>query len=174
LSNFFSFSDTLTFAIIKDKPNEKAPEDQFIIVLKSKGTMMKSRSTLEPKGGRGGKSLRVRAEIKKNVILQLPMNLLGKILSLKFINSSIKIDIHDHTVVRFIFRFKPQMAQGSLYYNIGQMNGENISGEAMPSEDQDYASNEVFEKPQRKKRKSHRNSVVMSYRDMPLTDEESD
>jgi len=167
-------SDTLSFAIIKDNPDAATPEEKYKITLKSKGSMLRTKSVIEPKGGRKSKCLIVRQPIEKNVVLQLPMNLLGKILSLKFINSTIKIDIHDHTVVRFIFRFKPQMAQGSLYYNIGQMNGENISGENISGVDESAEEEQEVVLNLKKRRK---NGVVSSreygtFRDKELSDDE--
>lgn len=121
---FSGISNVLLFCIkrIHKEDSEIQLEDQFEIIVKAKDKTMKSHAKLPIRGGPRQKSLVVRGEIKSNITLRLPCALIGKILKFGFIAKSIKIDIHapeaECTTVRLIFRFQPQKAQGSLYYNI--------------------------------------------------------
>jgi len=121
---------------------EGEDEGNFEIKLKAKGeSNMRCDFVVLPKGGPDGRSLIIRRNIEKNVKIFIPIILIGRILKLNFIQSSIKIDVHQNTVLRFIFKFKPIVAHGSLYYNIGQSQCEEYNGNV----DEEMLADEDFD-----------------------------
>jgi len=126
-SMFKGISNVISFQIHRMRPDteelSEAPDDEkFEVRLKSKGSEgdIVSKTRLPLRGGPNLKSIHVKKgkDIKENINVDLPTDMVGKILNLKFIHKIVKIDFYEVDKVRFIFRFALSKCQGRLYYNV--------------------------------------------------------
>jgi len=124
---FSGVSDIISFQIHRLRPDtqelsEDVDDDKFEVRLKSKGMDgdIVSKTRLPLRGGPNLKSIHVKKgkEIKENINVDLPTDMVGKILNLKFIHNIVKIDFYEVDKVRFIFKFARSKCQGRLYYNV--------------------------------------------------------
>jgi len=124
---FTGVSDIISFQIHRMRPDtqdlSEQPEDEkFEVRLKSKGTDgdISSKTKLPLRGGPNLQSIHVKEgkEIKENINVDLPTDMVGKILNLRFIHNIVKIDFYEVDKVRFIFKFARSKCQGRLYYNV--------------------------------------------------------
>jgi len=124
---FSGVSDIISFQIHRMRPDtqelsEDPDDDKFEVRLKSKGDDgdIVSKTRLPLRGGPNLKSIHVKKgkEIKENINVDLPTDMVGKILNLKFIHNIVKIDFYEVDKVRFIFKFARSKCQGRLYYNV--------------------------------------------------------
>lgn len=127
-SMFSGISDVISFQIHRLRPDSSElsegddDDEKFEVRLKSKGSEgdIVSKTKLPLRGGPKLQSIRVKKgqQIKKNINVDLPTDMVGKILNLKFIHNTVKIDFYEVDKVRFIFKFSLSKCQGRLYYNV--------------------------------------------------------
>lgn len=171
---FVDVSDIINFQIVRQRPDtqdlSEPPdefEDKYEVRLKSKsqrgGILVKA--SLPLRGGPNLQSIHVKPgkEIKDNVQVNLPTKMVGKILNLKFIHNTTKIDFYEVDKVRFIFKFARSKCLGRLYYNVEPEPAEDLDllmdGAAVAASEIDEIGESAPSPKVRRKKRRIRNSL---------------